>query len=496
MIEDGGIDGITGRPDTNEVLGIDEIVTRARQAQRSWAATALGDRLAILRKARIYLALRARSLAEMIARTGPRSPGEALVTEILPLADAGKFLERRAPRLLAPRRLGARGRPAWLFGVRAEIRREPLGLVLVLAPYNYPLFLPGVQILQALAAGNAVIAKPAAEGGPVLSTLAEILDNAGLPEGLLAVLDDSVEAGEDAVRAHPDKVVLTGSARTGRRVASALAESLIPATMELSGNDAVFILPGADLDLAAAAVAYGLGLNGGATCIAPRRVFVPREAAADFEARLAPMIDRMPAAPLSASVRDRLMPLLDEAGAAGCRLVPERPEDSAEAMRPLAVFDADPALGLLKADIFAPVVSVVAVDDDEAALQADEACPYALGASVFGPETAARALAGRIDAGAVTVNDLIVPTADPRLPFGGRGESGHGVTRGAEGLLEMTRIKTVSVRRGRFRPYYDPVRPGDEALFASYGRAAHGGEWRTRLVGLQDMVRLIRRRGR
>jgi acyl-CoA reductase-like NAD-dependent aldehyde dehydrogenase len=111
----------------------------------------------------------------------------------------------------------------------------------------------------------------------------------------------------------------------------------------------------------------------------------------------------------------------------------------------------------------------------EEALQAAAASPYALGASVFGPVAEARAFAERVNAGSVVVNDVIVPTADPRLPFGGRGESGFGATRGAAGLLEMTALKAVSVRRGPFRPHLAPPGPKDARRFAGMIRWLHGG---------------------
>ena len=130
-----------------------------RKAGAGWAAIPLRERLAVIRRARRLMAARAAALAATVARPA----ADTLVAEVLPLLEAAKFLERRAARLLAPRHLWG-GRPAWLFGVRAELRREPLGVVLILAPGNYPLFLPGAQALQALAAGNAVCIKPAPGG--------------------------------------------------------------------------------------------------------------------------------------------------------------------------------------------------------------------------------------------------------------------------------------------------------------------------------------------
>jgi delta 1-pyrroline-5-carboxylate dehydrogenase len=123
-------------------------------------------------------------------------------------------------------------------------------------------------------------------------------------------------------------------------------------------------------------------------------------------------------------------------------------------------------------------------------------CPYALGASVFGPEEPARRLAVRIRAGAVTINDLIVPTADPRLPFGGRGQSGYGVTRGAAGLLELTCVKTISLRRGHLRLHYQPTTAVDRTVFRQYLRAAHGRGWVGRIRACASLLAALGRRVR
>jgi acyl-CoA reductase-like NAD-dependent aldehyde dehydrogenase len=463
---------------TGEELRIGRAVVAAVDAARSiqpeWGARPVGERLAVIGRLRRLIAREAWMLADAVGARPGRAPGETLALEVLPLADACRFLEREGAALLAPYRLGRRGRPTWLFGTIAEIRREPLGLVLVLAPGNYPLFLPGVQIVQALAAGNAVLVKPAPGCTTPLAVLTELLAEAGLPDGLIGILNEDVAAGRIAIAAGVDKVVLTGSAQTGRQVLADLAPHLVPAVLELSGNDAVLVLPGADLDLVTAALTYGLRLNGGATCIAPRRVFVSREMALELEQRLVPRISALPPVAVPEPVRRQVARLIDEAQSAGCRVIgpPVRPDRPV--MAPLLVADAVPELGLLQEDVFAPVQSLVPVADENDALAAASACAYGLGVAIFGPERTARKLATEVRAGSVTINDLIVPTADPRLPFGGRDLSGFGVTRGAEGLLELTAIKTVSRRKGRLRPHYDPFGPADADLIAAYIAAAHG----------------------
>lgn len=418
------------RKTTPDLAWLDREVRSARQTQEGWARVPLRERLWLLRSVRHRLVEK----AEEIVRSVGRPAAEVLTSEVIPLADACRFLEREAPGILAPRRLGSGGRPAWLGRVELEIRREPLGLVLILAPSNYPLFLPAVQALQAVAAGNAVLWKPGRGGFAAARAFADLTVLAGLDWRLIKVLPEDEETGRAAVAAGPDKIVLTGSADTGREVLSEAGRRLIPTIAELSGCDALFILPTARAghrERAARAIRFGLALNGGTTCIAPRRVFVPRPFAAELEARLA---------------------------------------------------------GL--------EVSLLAVGGMEEALRAASRSSYALGAAVFGPEEEARAFAGRVRAGVVTVNDVIVPTADPRLPFGGRGESGYGVTRGAEGLLEMTAVKAVAVRRGRWLPHLEARQPGDEELFKGWLAAAHGDGLRARAAGAVRLARALTKRGK
>jgi acyl-CoA reductase-like NAD-dependent aldehyde dehydrogenase len=146
-------------------------------------------------------------------------------------------------------------------------------------------------------------------------------------------------------------------------------------------------------------------------------------------------------------------------------------------------------------DTFAPVLSLIPVDSDEEAIAAANSCGFALGASVFSrDELAARALAARLEAGIVTINDLIVPTADPRIPFGGRKQSGFGMTRGAEGLLELTRPKVIQVRRGKKRMHFDHrLTNSSTALFAAFTRLLHGRGLANRFGALAAILKGIRR---
>jgi acyl-CoA reductase-like NAD-dependent aldehyde dehydrogenase len=482
--------GTTSEHETNAIAlttaragAAQRAIEAARTAQRQWAATTVKQRIAVAKRWRHLLAKQAEAVAHTVDHLAHRHLAETLAAEVLPLADACRFLEQNASRLLAPQRYSARGRPQWLRGIHLEVLREPYGVILVIGPRNYPLLLPGVHALQALVAGNAALVKPGVGGAAAALAMRTLWIAAGLDPRLFTVLEDSAETARSACRGGIDKVVLTGSQATGTAVLRELASEVIPAVCELSGCDAVFVQQNADLDLLVAALRFGLRFNGSKTCIAPRRVFVPRPLLKEVERRLCLQAADFIYRPLS----PHLTTLVTQALADGARVVVGQVQPNA-ATAPLVLSEATPTMSLLRTDITAPVLALVPVRDDEEALAAASQCPYALGAAVFGHAPSARALAQRVHAGVVVVNDVIVPTADPRLPFAGRKRSGFGVTRGAEGLLELTAIKAITVRAGHWYPHYDPPHPADVELFRAYIASSHGATWPVRLRGLLGMV--------
>ena len=364
-------------------------------------------------------------------------------------------------------------------------------MVLIIGPANYPLFLPGVQVLQALAAGNAVLWKPAPGGKAAAEALREVMVTCGLDPALLQLLDESPQAAADAIAAGVDKVFLTGSAATGAAVLSQLAAQLTPAVMELSGCDAVFVLPGAAMDRTIAALVFGLRLNGSATCMAPRRLFL----VGDHPGMAPALLDHcksLPAVALSVRTQAQLAELLEEARRLGGSVLID---GSLEALRYIVVSRATPDMRIANSDLFAPVLCIFDVPDAQAAVAAHATCPYALTAAIFGPEREARALASQLRVGTVLINDLIVATADPRVGFGGRKSSGFGVTRGREGLLEMTALKTVIAQRSRALRAYCPTTPDHQPFFAAYLEAVHGGGWLVRWNGLRRFLHFAARLG-
>ncbi len=443
------------------------------------------ERLKVLTRARHGLAKRRLELAAAIPSSLARSRADTFASEVLPLLEACRFLERGAERILRAKRLGRRGLPFWLRGVISTVERVPLGTVLVIGPANYPLFLPGVQVLQGLAAANAVVWKPGNGGAAVATIVADVLTEAGLPDGLLRISDESAEQGAEEIRRGPNKIFFTGSGAVGRAVLRAAAETATPVVAELSGCDAVVVLPSAQRELVAAGLEFGMRLNGSATCMAPRRLMLIGEGHDGLLKLLQERFNAMPGVLLREHVRAQVRQLTEDAAARGANVVGDV---HAEWMKPLLVLGGGPEMQVARTDVFAPVLTVMHFADSEEMLRADASCPFGLTAVIFGEEQQARALGARMKVGVVLINDMIVPTVDPRVSFGGRRASGFGVTRGAEGLLEMTAVRPTLVRRGNDGRHFQATTEAHEELFHGAISMGHGRGLRERLDGLRRFV--------
>jgi acyl-CoA reductase-like NAD-dependent aldehyde dehydrogenase len=451
---------------TTPTQDIRDAVRRCRQEQQAWERLPLRQRLRPVGALRRLLVRDADRLADAVARDVGKPAVDALAAEVLPLADACLFLERAAPRLLRPRRIPGRDRPIWLWGQTDTVHRRPRGLVAVIGTWNYPVFLNGVQIAQALTAGNGVVWKPSEVAPASAAVLTGLLNETGFPRGLVQTLDATRQAGHDLLDADIDHVVFTGAAATGRAIAEHLGRRLVSSTLELSGCDAMFVLDDADVDLAARSAWFGATLNQGQTCIAVRRSLVHRSLYPTFVHRLEALAARAQPGRLAlAAQAEQARRLVREAVAEGARLV-QAPggANQAELCLPAVLVDVRPEMAVFREASFAPLLAVVPFDTLDEAQRLDRQCPYGLGASVFTRHPArAERLAAQLRTGVVTVNDVIVATAHPAAPFGGRGQSGWGVTQGAEGLLEMTVPQAVSVREGSFRPHLDMADRPDAA---------------------------------
>ena len=461
-------------------------IAQARASQIQWSRQTIEHRLYAIAKFRQSLAASPSRFIKALSHLPARTNIQTIAAEIIPLANAARFLLHRAERILQPRT-----RSPLLSGLRITVDHRPHGLVLIVGPSNYPLFLPGVQVLQALVAGNAVLLKPGKDGTPAAMTLISLLRTSGIDPTLIHLLPEDTEVVHDAIKLGVDQVVLTGSVHAGKAIAESMADKPPrPAIMELSGSDAVFILSSADLYRAVALLQFGLEFNDSATCIAPRRVIIVRSMLEKFEHLLLSRFEDYKLSAISESATAQIMPLVRDALNRGARLVVGK-ISADKLLGPLILLHTTPDMPVMSTDIMAPVLSVHVVTDTLEALSAYNACRYRLSAAIFGDPVPARTLARRLDAGCIVINDLIAPTAHPEVPFTARGESGYGTTRGAEGLLAMTWPNVVVERTGRTLPHLRKPEPHDQQILLLILRILHGADLAVRMRALSALMRIF-----
>jgi acyl-CoA reductase-like NAD-dependent aldehyde dehydrogenase len=421
------------------------------------------------------------ALTDAVAADIGKGSWETVTQDIMPLVASMRWHRANAPTILGPRRIG--GAPWWLLGQRHVGHRVPVGRVLIIATWNYPLQLLGVQLVQAIAAGNRVVVKPserAARSQALLMDLAvRALDAAGMDRSMIAVAPATREAGRDLLeRERFDWVVFTGSTTVGREIAAACARTLTPSTLELSGRDSAIVLDDADPALAARSVWHAVTMNAGQTCMAPRRVLVDRAVIAPFLDELRPRVAAAPEVRLAdPAMALHCVALVEDAvrsgGASLCGTIDPPHGDR---MRPAAVANCPRRSRLAAGDHFGPVLAVLPVDGIADALAVHREAGQHLATSVFSRRAAELAadpgFLAALGSGVVTFNDCILPTGHPGVSIEGRGLSGWGASRGAAGLLALTQEVACSITSTTIRtPLDEPAPTGKRWL----RRMAFGG---------------------
>ncbi|HLU68389.1 MAG TPA: aldehyde dehydrogenase family protein [Kofleriaceae bacterium] len=447
-------------PATGEILGtvpvmaaeeVDAAVARARQAAGTWGAMSAAERRAELASWRRALAARADDIAELIHRENGKPRVDAMLELYLALSHL-HHAGNRADKALRTRRV-----PSGLMAnLRATISYQPLGVIAVIGPWNYPLFTPMGSIAYALAAGNAVVFKPSEHTPLIGQLIGEIAREAiSLPHVFQVVTGDGRTGGALA-RSAVDKIAFTGSAATGRKVMMAAAERLTPVLMELGGKDPMVVAEDADLDKAAEAAVYGALTNAGQACVSIERCYV-------VDSVYQPFLDRVVAearqvrwgADDEAHIGAITMPRqvetirehMEEALARGARAVVGGPEGiRGNFVPPTVLVDVTPDMKIMREETFGPVLPIARVRSVEEALAQANATTYGLASAVFG-KSGVRELADRIRAGSTAINSVVSFVGVPSLPFGGLGESGFGRIHGDEGLREFCHVKATAEER-------------------------------------------------
>jgi succinate-semialdehyde dehydrogenase/glutarate-semialdehyde dehydrogenase len=343
---------------------------------------------------------------------------------------------------------------------RGKLLREPYGVIGIIAPWNYPFSIPAIETLAALVTGNAVVLKPSEFTPLIAQELERLFLAAGLDSSLLQVVVGEGPTGAALLESPVDKLIFTGSVATGRRVGEAAARRLLPVVLELGGKDPMIVLDDANLEIAASGAMWGAFMNAGQTCLSVERCYVHRSLYEPFlqkcrekiarlrvgngigsEVEIGPMIHERQLKIVESQVNDAVLRgarLL----AGGKRLTELGPNFYA----PTLLADVTSDMRLMQEETFGPVLPVTPFDSDEEAVSLANDSDFGLAASVWTHNRSrGEAMAARIKAGTVMLNDMVSCFGIAEAPHGGFKQSGIGRTHGEMGLEEMVQTKYVDV---------------------------------------------------
>lgn len=485
-------------------------VEAARAAYPSWSRTPVAERQRLLARWLQLMVDEEEELARLVSAEGGKPALEARLVDVFPACETLAFLARRLHRLLAFRPVASR---QILFSHwRSGYRYDPLGVMAVITPWNYPVGIPMAEIAPAVAAGNTVVFKPASATVLTGLFLADQARRAGFPPGVIngVALPGSVT---DALLDHPAvvKVLFTGSVDVGRHVARRCADRLVPSQLELGGKDAAVVAADAHLERTARGLVWGAFMNSGQTCASIERAYVESSVYDALLARVVELTNELNVGD-PAEVGTDLGPLTTAAqreivanqvaqaleGGATALTGGSRPAGAGYFFPPTVLVDVADGMDVIREETFGPLLPIVRVGSLDEAIQRANASRFGLTASGW---TRSRATAERLlrelEAGVVTINDHVVTFAEPTGTWGGVRESGIGRSHGETGLHELVNVKYVAHDPGsrRAAPWYYPY----DADFARFIRVAmpalyaRGGQ---KLRGLLSLMRTRRFRER
>jgi acyl-CoA reductase-like NAD-dependent aldehyde dehydrogenase len=448
---------------------VQAVVDDVASVQPFWAQLPLGDRARYMRRAGQAIIDQLDELAELLTREQGKPRNESYVMELLPTIDSLRWLADAGPGILEDERIPL---PIFMKQKRARFTYEPLGVVGVIAPWNYPWSIPFGEVAVALMAGNGVVLKPASLTPLIGQRIQEVFERAGLPEGLVRTVHGGGAVGRALVESTAAKIFFTGSAQVGRGVGEECARRMKGSVLELGGKDPMIVCADANLPNAVSGCLWGGFANAGQTCSGIERVYVVREVAErfiegvvegaqklrvgdplDWETEIGPMV--------SDEQLEQVRKLVDDAVADGAKL--HCGGADAPWFRPAVLTGVTHEMRIMREEIFGPVVPIVTVEDEDEAIALANDSVFGLGASVWTMNRAkGERIAGRLQSGMVWINDHMFSHGACSCSWGGVRDSGLGRSHSKFGLYECVNIKLVTWEPSRTRDFW--WFPYDESL--------------------------------
>lgn len=499
-------------PTTGELLGAVETLTPPKvqavvddvaEVQPFWAQLSLEDRARYMRRAADVLLAELDELAELLTVEQGKPHVESYSMELLPTVDALKWIADQGPEILADEKISFP--QAFLKTKRAKFAYEPIGVVGVIAPWNYPWSIPFGEVAIALMAGNGVVLKPASLTPLIGERIRMIFEKAGFPEGLVRTIHGGGRIGDALVKSSAGKIFFTGSVEVGYKVGVECAKRMKGSVLELGGKDPQIVCADADLANAVSGAVWGGFANAGQTCSGIERVYVHRDVSDAFLEGVVRETERLTVGdPLewttetgpmvSAEQADLVTELVDDALANGAKRLTGGPVEvkgmKGRFIAPTVLTGVTHEMRIMQEEIFGPVLPVITVDSEEEAIRLANDSRFGLGASVWTKDRGkGERIANQIQSGMVWVNDHSFSHGACQCSWGGVKDSGLGRSHSKFGFYECVNIKLVSwepgwTRDSWWQPYDrdvgDAFRASAQLLYGRNGNRMkalreHGG---------------------
>ena len=438
-----------------EVQGV---VDEVAEVQPFWAALGLSDRARYMRRAAQVIIDSLDELTELLTREQGKPRNESYVMELLPTIDSLHWIAGEGVDILGDEKVAL---PIFLKQKKAKFAYEPLGVVGVIAPWNYPWSIPFGEVAIALMCGNGVVLKPASLTPLIGQRIQGVFERAGLPEGLVRTVHGGGSVGRALVESSVAKIFFTGSVEVGREVGVACAERMKGSVLELGGKDPMLVLADANVANAVSGALWGGFANAGQTCSGIERVYVAREVAdrfveglvegaarlrvgdpVDVTTEIGPMVSR--------EQFELVRGLVDDAVASGAKLRCGGPREVAglpegDFFGPTVLTDVTHDMRIMREEIFGPVLCVMTTASEEESIELANDSQFGLGASVWTLDRArGERIARRIESGMVWINDHMYSHGACSCSWGGAKDSGLGRSHSKFGFYECVNIKHVS----------------------------------------------------
>jgi len=428
-------------------------VDEMRQSFPIWNSKSVKERIRILRKFQTLLIDKRDEITNILNQDCGKSRQDGLI-ELFVTVDMLAQYCAHAPKWLKRKRVSS---GLYLFK-QCFVEYRSHGVVAVIAPWNYPLTLALPPVLAALLAGNTVVLKPSEVTAATGVLIERLIQSVPELTPFVRIVHGGGQVGAALTQAKPDYIFVTGSTPTGKKILQAASEHLIPVALELGGKDAMIVLDDADIDAAARWGAWGAFFNTGQTCMAVERVYVVESKYDEFVRKsinytkefktgytaepdspysMGPITD-----PRQVNVIEKH---LEDALSKGAHILTGGKEQGMF-YNPMVIVDVNHSMLLMREETFGPIMPIMKVKDETEAIERANDNAFGLGASVWSQNTAhAKAVADKVQASSVIINDSIAQFGIPMLPFGGIKDSGFGRTHGQEGLMQFTRPFSYAV---------------------------------------------------